>query len=411
LDTVPPIISNVSVARGPSSAVVTWATNEPTISRIDYGLSTAYELGFVEDLVAQKQHTMVIPGLDPAQAYHLEITATDGASFQTLSGDILSGPAEGPVLDVFYGTPQVFGVNGLTQPMLNVLGNASDPDGVDTVTWSLNGGPEYALSLGWDMRRLDVPGDFNIEIPASSVNSGLNTVLIRATDSFGNESGELVVLDYTDSVVASLPMVIDWTTVPDIQSQAAIVDGEWTLEPSGLRNTEMGFDRLIAIGDMTWTDYEAVVRLTLNDIEPYYESPSNRPGLGLIARWGGHTPDGNQPSWQWWPIGAFSAVRFYENGGQGVIMYANNGVVHDSGGIGGPVEIGVPYVMRFRVETQPDGSTLYDFKMWKESDGEPVAWTLTGNELAADDLPAGSLLLVAHHVDVTWHDVDIQPVP
>ena len=70
--------------------------------------------------------------------------------------------------------------------------------------------------------------------------------------------------------------------------------------------------RLIAVGDMSYSDYEAVVRVTLNEIEPYFESPSNRPALGLIARWAGHPPDGNQPSWHWDPIGAFAAIRFRE---------------------------------------------------------------------------------------------------
>jgi regulation of enolase protein 1 (concanavalin A-like superfamily) len=411
LDTVPPVISNVAVARGPSSAVVTWTTNEPTTSRIDFGLTTSYELGYVEDLVPRKQHTMVVPGLDSAQSYHLEITATDGASFQTLSGDILSGPAEGPIIDLFHGTSQTFAANGLPQPMLNVLGNAADPDGVASLTWSLNGGLAYPLSIGGDTYRLDLAGDFNVEIPAGSIPVGLNTLLIRATDSFGNESVELMMLDYVDSPVPTMPMFIDWTTAPDIQSLAQTVDGDWALDVGGLRTQEMGYDRIVAIGDMSWTDYEATVRLTMNELEPYFLSPSNAPALGVIARWAGHPPDGNQPSRQWFPVGAFAAVRFYQGGGQTAILYGDSGLTHDSGSIGGNIEIGAVYVMKIRVETLGNGDTLYNFKMWREIDGEPVGWLLTGTEVPAQDVPSGSLLLVAHHVDVTWHDVDIQPVP
>jgi hypothetical protein len=74
----------------------------------------------------------------------------------------------------------------------------------------------------------------------------------------------------------------------------------------------MGYDRLVAIGDRSWTDYEAEVHITVNEIEPNYASPSNGPALGLLTRWPGHTLDGFQPARQWWPMGAYSFFRWFQ---------------------------------------------------------------------------------------------------
>ncbi len=411
----PPIISNEQLARGPSSAIVTWTTNEPTTSRIDYGLTTSYELGYVESGVFQKNHTMVVPGLDSAQSYQLEITATDGAAFQTTSGNLVVGPSEGPTLDIFQGLDQTFGQAGAPQPMFNVLGNASDPDGVSSLTWSLNGGPAYPLSMGWDRYRLDLPGDFNAEIPRSSLLSGLNTVLIRAVDGLGNESVELVAISYTPDVIPTLPYAVDFTSISDIQDHAQPIDGDWTLDPAGLRAVEMGYDRIVGVGDLSWTDYELTARVTVNEIEYYYERPSSAPAIGVIVRWPGHTPDGEQPARQWWPLGAYATYRWFEGTGgvpsESKVLYGDAGLTHGADSQGIPLQLGTPYVFKLRIETQPDGGSLYSYKMWKEIDGEPAGWDLQGLEPPGVDGASGSVLLVNHHVDATWHDVVVTPVP
>ena len=73
-------------------------------------------------------------------------------------------------IDVWYGAEQTFGARGRPQRWLNVLGNTSDPDGVASLTYSLNGGSEVSLNLGPDDFRLDEDGDFNIEIDINDPN-------------------------------------------------------------------------------------------------------------------------------------------------------------------------------------------------------------------------------------------------
>lgn len=80
----------------------------------------------------------------------------------------------------------------------------------------------------------------------------------------------------------------------------------------------MGYDRLLGIGDLSWTDYEAEVSFTFHGFEGVFSSPSNGPALGMIARWPGHTPDGFQPARQWFPLGAFAAQRWQLSGSGGI---------------------------------------------------------------------------------------------
>lgn len=52
-----------------------------------------------------------------------------------------------PVIDVWYGTEQEFGHLGAPQEWVNILGNVSDPDGIKTLTYVLNGGTNKHLLL------------------------------------------------------------------------------------------------------------------------------------------------------------------------------------------------------------------------------------------------------------------------
>ena len=110
--------------------------------------------------------------------------------------------------------------------------------------------------------------------------------------------------EYIDNVVTPLPYSIDWASVAEVSDFAQIVDGNWSQEAGGLRTVQAGYDRLVAIGDISWTNYEALVEFTLN-------APVNRltePILGLLMRWTGHHDwDGQQPRGGWHPMGALLA--------------------------------------------------------------------------------------------------------
>ena len=59
--------------------------------------------------------------------------------------------------------------------------------------------------------------------------------------------------------------------------------------------------------------------------------------------------------------------------------------------------------------TGPGGDKLYSFKIWAEGEAEPADWADTG--LGNPAASRGSVLLIAHALDITFHDLQIVELP
>jgi hypothetical protein len=311
------------------------------------------------------------------------------------------------VIDVWYGNAQSFGEHGDPQEWINILGNVSShPGKVSSLTYSLNGGPNKNLSLGPDGFRLERAGDFNIDIHRSELASGLNTVLITASDSLGNQTVVLVEVNYQAGNVWPLPYSIDWSTAASIQEVAQVVDGLWTLEEDGVRTVETGYDRLIAIGDIQWQNYEVQTTVTIHAVDMESSGGSaGDPALGLLVRWTGHTDDpipGMQPKAGFIPYGAIGWWRWSSLNSARLEFYGT-GTSKDY-----LPALGVPYTFKMRVETLPGGQTEYHAKAWVSGQAEPPSWDLGYS--VPSGLGNGSFMLLAHFVDATFGDVFVSPV-
>ncbi len=320
-----------------------------------------------------------------------------------------AGPDDG-VIDVWYGPVQRFGHLGNVQRWVNILGNASDPDGIDSLTYTLNGGAEQSLGVGPDTRRLQRAGDFNVEIDRADLVAGDNTVVIALTDSLGNRTETTVTVTFDDAAVWPEAATVDWTGVTRIEDVAQVVDGKWTVEADGVRPVELGYDRLIGIGDITWDNYEVTVPITIHGIDPNgFNWPSVAPGLGVLLRWKGHSVWGTwQPNIGYLPEGGTIWYDWGDNGGR-LKLFGDDGLsIADQSGR--KLDFDVPYIFKIRAETHPGEGTLYSAKVWAASDSEPVDWDFSGMD-GPSDLPDGSMLLVAHHVDATFGTVTVTPLP
>ena len=73
-----------------------------------------------------------------------------------------------------------------------------------------------------------------------------------------------------------------------------------------------GYDRLLAIGDETWKDYEVTVPITVYGLDPAgNQGVSNGSAVGFILRWLGHTNKaGEQPNLDWTRSGAIGWYRW-----------------------------------------------------------------------------------------------------
>jgi len=343
-------------------------------------------------------HCSVGRGLFPPEALVLAaLCLTIFAAAQVSAQD-------SPVIDVWSGLTPRFGHIGNPQPWANILGKVSDSNGISSLVYSLNGGPEVALTVGPDGRRLEDSGDFNIDLATADLLDGPNEVIVTAVDGDtpSNQSVITVTVDYdaTSGNVWPLPYSVDWTAVTDIEDVGQIVDGLWSLLPSGeVRTAIPGYDRLIAMGDMSWDDYEVTVPIT------FHSMPTDV-GTGILLRWNGHTDDpvpGLQPKSGWLPLGA---ICWYRTGR--LEIYGNDGDILAT--VSRTLSLDVEYVFKTRVETVPGVGGLYSFKVWEEGQPEPDGWDITGQEQLSDP-QAGSMMLISHLADVSFGNVAIDLVP
>ena len=355
------------------------------------------------------------PGPDESPPFaHGHDPGLGAANVAPSSDVVVHGADSGEGIDVWYGSHQVFGELGNPQRWVNILGNVSDPDEVISLTYSLNSGPELPLSIGPDTRRLTAEGDFNVEISRTALISGLNPVVITATDSFNNQTVETVTVEYVEDHVWPETYSIDWSTVTAIPDVAQIVDGLWTLEADSIHPEVMGYDRLVAIGDMdaSWDDYEVIVPITIHEVDPAgYFYPSGGPGVGILMRWDGHYDWlGWQPTIGWYPIGALGWYRWRKDtlGDRLMMIGGNYGNLLTEDTSGRKLAYSVPYLFKMRVETI-SGQGDYGLKVWEEGQPEPSAWDLTVQGVSGPQY--GSFLLLAHHVDASFGDVVVIPGP
>ncbi|NOK63671.1 MAG: hypothetical protein GFH27_549379n14 [Chloroflexi bacterium AL-W] len=448
----PPIISNVQVKVEATSATVTWTTDSPATSAVlfsDTSLSTVVPYGTTDKVT---EHKIVLNDLEPGTTYSYmvisatgneSVSATDPDIFVTLGPDgevvpptVIAEPSpttvpsladtSGPTIDVWYGDDQEFGQSGVQQRWINILGKVTDPDGIASLTYTLNGGNQRTLRIGnasgpagqCTNRRLYNKGDFAIEIGIndSSLNVGENTVVIRAEDNDGQVTLEEVTFTYTQGFAPGI-FNIDWSDVSNIQDVAKSVDGDWELTEDGdVTAVDIGYDRLLAIGDQSWQDYEVTVPVTVRgfDNENGVNFPSGGPGIGVIMRWQGHYGPGEgtlgsrwwncQPRMGYAPFGVLGWYRAVGGTDYKLHFYGNSDqvIASDEDFI---LDFNTTYIFKLRVETV-DGQGRYSMKVWEEGTTEPSSWNLQ-NVLSPESLPNGSLLLVAHHADADFGDVQV----
>ncbi len=321
-----------------------------------------------------------------------------------------------PTIDVWYGLNQAFGARlsrrSDPQKWVNIPGRVTPKAGV-SVNYRLNGGPSVPLSLGPDNRRLAQTGDFNIELDYTDLKPGLNLVVISA-EGAGGKTQQTVTITY-NSAAAWTPGVytFNWASVSQINALGQVVDGHWVLDGNSVRPTVFDYDRLLALGDMSWRDYTVTVPITVYSVDPSgYFGPSNGPGVGLITRWNGHYDDGDgeTPLTGWSRLGGLAWYRWKQSNGvytEGFQLVGNNN--HLRGSNSKKLEIGETYNFKLNLVSSgtPGVAANYKFKVWPAAAPEPATWDIEASG-QKDEPSGGSVVLVAHHVDVRFGPVVVE---
>ncbi len=334
---------------------------------------------------------------------------------------LLSGLSSGsPAIEVWHGDIQRVGHLGDAQDDFNLMGRVRHWREVDTLSWRLGSGAAIPLAFR-AFRRLVSDGDFNADIPIAGLRAGRNQVTITANFKDGRTISKTVTV-VKESGSQPLPARIRWKDVRNPQDVGQYVDGLWSLEQTGLRTRQIGYDRVFLIGERNWRDYDVRTSITLHAVASETTPVSGGAGVGLILRFAGHITGGprhfasGQPKWGYQPFGALSFLRWKKGEAQHLPQkqfYPGDSNQAKSFGEF-PARLGETYSVRFRCETLPDaaegrGVTRYSFKIWKATDAEPDAWGWQEAQTSAIALRQGGVALVAHHVDATFGDIEIQP--
>ena len=322
--------------------------------------------------------------------------------------------ADAPVITVWTGATLPAGQRGDPQKWVNVLGNVTSPVTLTSLSYTLNGGPSQALSTGPDNMRLARSGDFNIELDYTDLRPGANTVIIRAVDQNGGAAQTTVTVNYRSGELTWLPQTYfyDWATVTRVADLAQMVDGPWRLDGDSVRPTVFDFDRLLALGDLSWRDYTVTVPITVFAIdESGYTAPSNGPGVGVMVRWQGHyrVEGDSQPQTGWRRLGGLGWYRWQRDGDQyteGFEVLGNGGRL--IGTTPKTLDFGVTYMFKLAVQSNFDPTipATYRFKVWPASSAEPALWDVERRGFQGEP-SGGGLLLLAHHVDARFGTVRV----
>jgi hypothetical protein len=320
-----------------------------------------------------------------------------------------------PRIEVYQGLERRCGHLGMVQPDFNITGRVDSRLPLRKVSYSLNGGDQQLLAFKRS-RRIVAYGEFNADIPVTTLRRGENRLLLSATDIVGHSTTVSVSIRRSRWGSYPLPARIVWRRVSDLDDVGLCTDGKWDITSRGLRTTHIGYDRIFLIGNQSWTDYEVLTTVTVHGMSRRNGPQSGSvKHVGFCMRWSGHsvTPGdlSEQPRSGLYPRGGL--VWLTSIGGRlPMIRQFVAGDSEDSQNFHPfAVEFDKPFWMKGRCETIGPNTTCYSFKVWAQHAAEPESWDCEVVQHSPIALRFGGLALVAHELDATFGDVEISPLP
>ncbi|MBN1350064.1 fibronectin type III domain-containing protein [candidate division KSB1 bacterium] len=193
-----------------TSAIVTWETDEPATSLVEFGLNTNYSTR-IEDMQLHRGHGQALTNLEPNSTYHLRIGSRDAAgngptyskdiSFTTLSAKpyVLSAPHESHDINTVFTAPVTLsGVDG-RQVYSTAFSLKYDPAYLTFNGVSTTG----TLSQAWNQPVIQ-QGDSSISVQLSGkqpVTEDGNLILLKFTSALEKPGNGLTRLFFTQASI------------------------------------------------------------------------------------------------------------------------------------------------------------------------------------------------------------------
>jgi len=99
-NTAQPVISAVSVSPGPTSAAVTWTTDQDAASQVAFGLTSSYGSTTQTDPALTTSHSQTLASLAPGTTYHFAVISTNAAGVRATSQDYTFQTSANPLSQV-----------------------------------------------------------------------------------------------------------------------------------------------------------------------------------------------------------------------------------------------------------------------------------------------------------------------
>lgn len=169
----PPVISNINVTTGENNAVITWTTDKPATSVVNYGADANYGLS-VSGTGNNTSHSLEITGLSSATTYHFQVSSTDGDDLTTASADqtfTTDAEAPGPTL----ATADTFDGAGLDAKwsIVDAVGDGTVTQSGGTLNLAVPSGTSHDIWTnkkdGLRVVQATADGDFELEVKFNSL--------------------------------------------------------------------------------------------------------------------------------------------------------------------------------------------------------------------------------------------------
>ena len=235
-DTTPPTITAVTAtpAAAGTSATITWTTNEPGTSRVDYGTSAGTLNQTVNDPALVSSHSVNLPGLTPGTTYFFRVRSTDASTNEATSPVAANPPAS-------FVTPNP----DTTPPTITAVTATPAAAGTSaTITWTTNEPGTSRVDYGTSAGTLNQTVNDPALVSSHSVNlPGLTPgttyfFRVRSTDASTNEATSPVAANPPASFVTpnpdtTPPTITAVTATPAAAGTSATIT--WTTDELGLR--------------------------------------------------------------------------------------------------------------------------------------------------------------------------------
>jgi hypothetical protein len=193
-DTTPPVISDIAVSSITSdSAIITWTTDKPSTSFVEYSTTAGFTTGDVQgDFSLVTSHSVTLVGLSASTTYYFKVRSTDSSGNEAVSTE-QSFSTSGAVLDV-------------TPPAISNVTVASVQYNSATITWTTDENSSSYVEFGLDTSYGRIYGQeelvtsHSIDLPNDLYPETTYHFRVRSIDEAGNEA---ISSDYTFTTATS----------------------------------------------------------------------------------------------------------------------------------------------------------------------------------------------------------------